>query len=81
MLLSKCAISGSRKWRFMKEQEAKRTLCSLDLNTALSKFPLFGDILFWTQFRWRIWNEIINKFSLPGEIYAWNAFKTAWIYL
>ena len=46
MLLSKCAICGSKKSRFMKEQEAKGILSSLDLKTPLSKIPLLGDILF-----------------------------------
>ena len=35
MLLSKCAICGSKKSRFMKEQKAKGTLSSLDLKTPL----------------------------------------------
>ena len=46
MLLSKCAICGSKKSRFMKEQEAKRILSSLGLKTPLSKIPLLGYILF-----------------------------------
>ena len=32
--------------RFVKEQEAKGLLSSLDLRTRLSKIPLFGDIFF-----------------------------------
>ena len=46
MLLSKCAVCGSKKSRFMKEQETKRLLSSLGLKTPLSKVPLLGDILF-----------------------------------
>ena len=46
MLLSKCAICGSKKSRFMKEQEEKGILSSLGLKTPLSKIPLLGDILF-----------------------------------
>ena len=46
MLLSKCATCGSKKSRFMKEQEAKGILSSLGLKTTLSKIPLLGDILF-----------------------------------
>ena len=46
MLLSKCAVCGSEKSRFMKEQEAKVILISLGLKTLLSKIPLLGDILF-----------------------------------
>ena len=46
MLLSKCAVCGSKKSRFMKEQEAKGILSSLSLQTPLNKIPLLGDILF-----------------------------------
>ena len=46
MLLSKCAESGSKNSRFMKEQEAKGLLSSLGLKTPLSKVPLLGDNLF-----------------------------------
>ena len=46
MLLSKCAVCGSKKSRFMKEQEAKGILSSLSLQTSLNKIPLLGDILF-----------------------------------
>ena len=46
MLLSKCAICGSKKSRFIKEQEASGSLSSLGLKTLLSKIPLSDDILF-----------------------------------
>ena len=46
MSLSKCAVCGNKKSRFMKEQEAKGILSSLGLKTPLNKIPLFGDILF-----------------------------------
>ena len=46
MLLSKFAICGSKKSRFIEKQEAKGLLCSLGLKTPLSKIPLLGDILF-----------------------------------
>ena len=49
MLLSKCAICGSKKSRFFKKQEAKGILSSLGLKTSLNKVPLLGDILFWMQ--------------------------------
>ena len=39
MLLSKYAICGSKKSRFMKEQETKGILSSLGLKTPLSKIP------------------------------------------
>ena len=45
-LLSKCAVCGSKKSNFMKEQEAKRLLSSLGLKTPMNKIPLLGDILF-----------------------------------
>ena len=46
MLSSKCAVCGSKKSKFIKEQEAKGFLSSLGLKTRLSKVPLFGDNLF-----------------------------------
>ena len=46
MLLSKCAICGSKKSRFIRKQEASGFLSSLCLKTPLSKIPLSGDILF-----------------------------------
>ena len=46
MLLSKCAICGSKKSRFIKNQEAKGLLSNLGIRTPLSKVPKLGDILF-----------------------------------
>ena len=46
MLLSKCAISGSKKSRFIKNQEQKGLLSNLGVRTPLSKVPILGDILF-----------------------------------
>ena len=46
MILSKCAICGSKKSRFIKKREAKGLLSKLGIKTALSKIPLLGDILF-----------------------------------
>ena len=40
MILSKCAICGSRKSKFIKKQEAKRLLSSLGIRKTLSKMPL-----------------------------------------
>ena len=37
---------GSKKLRFIKNEEAKGLLSSLDLRTPLSKVPLLGDISF-----------------------------------
>ena len=46
MILSKCAICGNRKSRFIKDQEAKGLLRNLGLRTPLSIVPLLFDILF-----------------------------------
>ena len=46
MVLSKCAICGSRKSRFIKNQEAKGLLSSLGVRTPLNKVPILCDILF-----------------------------------
>ena len=46
IMQSKCAVCGSRKTRFMKEEEAKGLLRSLGLKTPLNKIPLLGDIFF-----------------------------------
>ena len=46
MILSKCTICGSKKSRFIKNQEAKGLLSNLGVRTPLSKVPILGDILF-----------------------------------
>ena len=46
MVLSKCAICGSKKSRFVKNQEAKGLLSNLSIKTPLSKGPILRDILF-----------------------------------
>ena len=46
IILSKCAICGSKKSRFIKNQEAKGLLSKLGIKTLLSKVPILGDILF-----------------------------------
>ena len=45
-ILSKCAICGSKKSRFIKNQEAKGLLINLGIRTPLSKAPILGDVLF-----------------------------------
>ena len=47
MVLSKCAICGSKKSGFIKNQEAKGLLSNLGIKTPLSKVPILGNILFW----------------------------------
>ena len=44
MILSKCAICGSKKSRFIKKQEAKGLLSKLGIKTPFSKLPILGDI-------------------------------------
>ena len=46
IILSTCAICGSKKSKFIKEQEAKGLLSKLGLRTPFSKIPVLGDILF-----------------------------------
>ena len=43
---SKCAVCGSKKSRFVKEQKSKALLSSLGLKIPLNKIPLFSNILF-----------------------------------
>ena len=50
MILSKCAICGSKKSRIIKKQEAKDLLSNLGIKTTLSKIPIVGDVLFRMQF-------------------------------
>ena len=46
MLSAKCAICGSTKSRFAKEQKAKGLLSNLGLKTPLIKIAILADILF-----------------------------------
>ena len=46
MVLSKCAICGSKKSKFIKKHEAKGLLSSLSIRTPLSKIILLRDVLF-----------------------------------
>ena len=55
MILSTCAICGSKKSKFIrskelgsavKEQQVKGLLSNLNLRTPLNKIPVLGDILF-----------------------------------
>ena len=58
MILSKCAICGDKRSRFIKNQEAKRLLSNLGLKTPLIKVPILGNILLW---RYKM-NEIAESF-------------------
>ena len=46
MMTAQCTVCGSRKNRFIGEQEASGLLSSLGIKTPLSKIPLFGPLLF-----------------------------------
>ena len=46
MVLSKCAVCGSKKSRFIEAHEAKGLLSNLGVKTTLSKVPVLGDNLF-----------------------------------
>ena len=45
-ILSKCAICGNKKSRFIKNQEAKGLLSNLGLRKPLRKVPKLVDMLF-----------------------------------
>ena len=46
MRLSKCAICGSKKSKFIKKQEASGLLSKLGPKTPSSKMPILDDVLF-----------------------------------
>ena len=46
VILSKCAICGSKKSKFIKKQEAKELLSNLGIRTPLNKIPILGDVFF-----------------------------------
>ena len=46
MLLSRCAICGSKKSKFIKEQQAKGLPSNLGIRTPLNKIPILENILF-----------------------------------
>ena len=46
MILSKCAICGSKRTRFIKNQEAQGLLSNLGVRALLRKGPAMGNILF-----------------------------------
>ena len=50
ILSSKCVVCGSKKSRFMKEQEASGKLGSVGIRTPLNKIPVLGDIFFKFRF-------------------------------
>ena len=46
IILSKCAVCGDKKLKFIKKQETKGLLNNLGIKTVLSKIPILRDILF-----------------------------------
>ena len=46
MPLSKCAVRGSKKSRFIKKQEASKFLSSLGIRRPLNKILLVSSLLF-----------------------------------
>ena len=46
MILSQCATWGSKKSRFIKNQEARGLLSNLGIRYLLGKVPILGNILF-----------------------------------
>ena len=64
IILSKCAICGDKKSKFIKKHEAKGLLSNLDIRTLLSKIPILRGILFYFNYKM---NDIINKFLLAGD--------------
>ena len=56
MILLTYVICGSKKSRFIKNQEAKRLLGNLGLRTPLSIVPILRDILFWWVYK-NEWNS------------------------
>ena len=46
IVLSKCEMDDSKKFKFIKEQEASGLLSSLEIKTLLNKIPLLGPLLF-----------------------------------
>ena len=62
ILLSKCEVCDSKKSKFVKEQEASRLLCSLEIKTPLNKIPLLRPLLF---YEYKM-NKIV-RFLLSGD--------------
>ena len=46
IILSTCDICGSKKSKFIRQQEAKGLLSNFGLRAPLNKIPVLGDILF-----------------------------------
>ena len=68
MILSKCAICGSKKSKFIKHQEAKGLLSKLGIKTPLKKNTNTGwfFVLNAIPLKYKM-IEIVNKFLLTGD--------------
>ena len=64
---SKCSICGTKKSRFVKEEEAKGLLSNLRIKTPLSKIPLLIFCSECNSIEMYKMNEIVNKFLLVGD--------------
>ena len=64
VILSKCAICGSKQSRFIKNKEAKGLLSNLGVRTPLSEVPILGDIL---SKIYKKMNKVVNKILLAGD--------------
>ena len=62
IMQSKCANCGISKSKLVKEQEAKRLLSNLEIETLLSKIPLLN-----STFKVYKTNKLVNKFLLVGD--------------
>ena len=49
MMLSKCSVCNNKKFRFVKEQQAKRLLSNLGIRTLLSQIPLLNVLFQFTK--------------------------------
>ena len=63
MVSSNCAVSGSKKMRFIKEQEESGFLTGLlMIKSPFKGIPLLGNIIYRDKM-----NEIVNTFLLAGD--------------
>ena len=62
LMQSKCSVCGTKKSRFVKEQDAKGLLSNFGIKTPLSKIPLLNVL-----FQVYKMNEIINTSLLVGD--------------
>ena len=67
MILSKCAISNSKKSRFIKNQESKGLLSKLGIKTSLSKIQMLGNIFVLNGYVHIKMNKIVNKSLLARD--------------